>query len=362
MIQRHAGKIAVLQTGLITKPVALDYLEGDEYLSISFKPGVFMPRLPGVRMVDTAVFRPLTSRRAFALDSEELEIPTFENAEGLVDRLVKRDIIVRDEIVADVAEGQPRALSPRSVQRHFVHALGLSPKQLAQIQRAKRAVALLRAGRPVVDVAMDLGYADQPHMTRSLKRFIGRTPGEVSSSRRRAPSRRPHSEVVAFVQASARGRLSRVGGMETTPFRIDVKQAVLDDLHDRVARTRWPDEPEGAGWSMGTDLAFMKRLADHWLTRYDWRAQEAALNEHPQFIADVDGTDLHFVHVRGTGPDPTPLLLIHSFPDSFYRFHKVVSLLTDPARSRRRPGALVRRRGPLAARLRLLGAHAAVRG
>jgi len=118
--------------------------------------------------------------------------------------------------------------------------------------------------------------------------------------------------------------------METTSFHIDVKQAVLDDLHDRVARTRWPDEPGGAGWSMGADMAFMRRLADHWLTRYDWRAQEAALNEHPQFIADVDGTDLHFVHVRGTGPDPTPLLLIHSFPDSFYRFHKVVSLLTDP--------------------------------
>src|SRR6185503_13125046 len=70
VIQRHAGKVTVLQTGLITSPVALDYLEGDEYLSISFRPGVFMPRLPGVRMVDKAVFRPLTSRRAFALDSE----------------------------------------------------------------------------------------------------------------------------------------------------------------------------------------------------------------------------------------------------------------------------------------------------
>ena len=150
--------------------------------------------------------------------------------------------------------------------------------------------------------------------------------------------------------------------MKTTPFHIDVKQAVLDDLHDRVARTRWPDEPEGAGWSMGADMAFMRRLADHWLTRYDWRAQEAALNEHPQFIADVDGTELHFVHVRGTGPDPTPLLLIHSFPDSFYRFHKVVSLLTGSGCSRRRRGALVRCRGPLTARLRLLGAHAAVGG
>lgn len=118
--------------------------------------------------------------------------------------------------------------------------------------------------------------------------------------------------------------------MDTTPFHIDVKQAVLDDLHDRIGRTRWPEEPAGAGWTMGTDLSFMKRLADHWSTRYDWRVHEAALNEHPQFIGDIDGTDLHFVHVRGKGPDPTPLLLIHSFPDSFYRFHKVVPLLTDP--------------------------------
>ena len=75
----------------------------------------------------------------------------------------------------------------------------------------------------------------------------------------------------------------------------------------------------------------MKRLAEHWRDRYDWRAQEAALNAHPQFTADVDGTELHYVHVRGKGPNPTPLLLIHSFPDSFYRFHKVIPLLTDPA-------------------------------
>jgi hypothetical protein len=183
VIQRHAGKLAVLQTGLITKPVALDYLPGDEYLSISFKPGVYMPRLPGVQMVDRAVFRPPTSKRAFALDREVLEIPTFENAEGLVDRLVEGDIIVRDEIVAGVAEGRRAAMSPRSVQRHFQHALGVTPKQLAQIHRACRAVDLLKRGRPAAEAAAELGYADQPHMTRSLKRLMGRTPGEIARSR-----------------------------------------------------------------------------------------------------------------------------------------------------------------------------------
>jgi epoxide hydrolase len=119
--------------------------------------------------------------------------------------------------------------------------------------------------------------------------------------------------------------------MKTKPFRIAVPDSTLADLRSRLAGTRWPEQPQDAGWSLGTELTFMKRLADHWRDRYDWRAQEAALNVHPQFTADVDGTSLHFVHVRGKGPNPTPLLLIHSFPDSFYRFHKVIPLLTDPA-------------------------------
>jgi pimeloyl-ACP methyl ester carboxylesterase len=119
--------------------------------------------------------------------------------------------------------------------------------------------------------------------------------------------------------------------MKTTPFRIDVTQSVLDDLRQRLAATRWPDSPQDAGWGLGTDLAFMRRLADHWLHRYDWRAQETALNGYPQFTADVGGTQLHFVHVRGKGPNPTPLLLIHAYPDSFYRFHKAIPYLTDPA-------------------------------
>jgi pimeloyl-ACP methyl ester carboxylesterase len=117
--------------------------------------------------------------------------------------------------------------------------------------------------------------------------------------------------------------------MQTTPFRIDVKPAVLDDLRDRLARTRWPDAPPDADWSMGAELPFMHKLVSHWRDRYDWRAQEAALNAHPQFTAEVGGARLHFVHQRSRNPDAVPLLLVHSFPDSFYRFHKVVDLLSD---------------------------------
>ena len=96
----------------------------------------------------------------------------------MVDRLVRRELIVRDEIVEGVVEGRPRAISPRSVQRHFLQAMGMTAKRLEQIQRARRAAELLlQGGRRPVDVALELGYADQPHLTRSLKAIMGKTPG-----------------------------------------------------------------------------------------------------------------------------------------------------------------------------------------
>jgi len=109
-----------------------------------------------------------------------MEIPTFENAEGLVDRLVRGGIIVRDDIVDGLVMGRPKAATPRSVQRHFLRALGVTSKGLEQIHRACRAVDLLQQGRAPADVAVDVGYADQPHMSRSLKRLMGRTPGEIA--------------------------------------------------------------------------------------------------------------------------------------------------------------------------------------
>ena len=97
--------------------------------------------------------------------------------------------------------------------------------------------------------------------------------------------------------------------MTVQPFTINVPQAVLDDLRDRLARTRWPDEPEGAGWAYGTNLGYMKTLVDYWLNKYDWRKHEAALNKYAHFKADVDGVNVHFIHERGKGPNPTPIIL-----------------------------------------------------
>lgn len=122
------------------------------------------------------------------------------------------------------------------------------------------------------------------------------------------------------------------------PFRVDVPQAELDDLQDRLARTRWPDDYEGVGWDYGTDLATMKELATYWRDGYDWRRQEAYLNSFPHFTAELDGEELTFIHVRGTGPDPIPLLLLHGWPDSVCRYLKLIPLLADPASHGGDPG------------------------
>lgn len=119
---------------------------------------------------------------------------------------------------------------------------------------------------------------------------------------------------------------------EIRPFAIDFPQSALDDLKERLRRTRWTDEPAGAGWSMGTNAGYMKSLANYWLDEYDWRKHEAELNQFHHFTTEIDGTTIHFIHERGKGANPKPLLLLHGWPDSFYRYHKVIPMLTDPAR------------------------------
>ena len=187
VVLRVGGATQVLQTGIITRPVRLDFGPGDEYLCISFKPGVFMPQMPGDQMVDRGLPRPLVSRRAFWLDGDTLEIPTFENAEGLVTRLARQGTLTKDEIVTRSVGGDPWAISERSLERHFRRALGVTPKSLQQILRARQAVRLLGQGRPAVAVATELGYADQPHLVRSLKRLMGQTPRAFAPPRSTEP-------------------------------------------------------------------------------------------------------------------------------------------------------------------------------
>jgi pimeloyl-ACP methyl ester carboxylesterase len=111
-------------------------------------------------------------------------------------------------------------------------------------------------------------------------------------------------------------------------FRIDIPQADLDDLTDRLSRTRWPNEVADAGWDYGFPLARLKELAEHWGTRYDWRAHEAELNELPHFTTEIDGQNIHFVHVRSAKPDALALILTHGWPGSFLEFLDVIEPLS----------------------------------
>ncbi len=114
------------------------------------------------------------------------------------------------------------------------------------------------------------------------------------------------------------------------PFRIDVAEDDLADLRLRLSRTRWPDNGPVDDWSQGMPLAYTRDLAGYWLNGYDWRAREAALNRFEQFLVDIDGLDIHFIHHRSRHPDAFPLLLTHSWPGSTVEFQKVIEPLTDP--------------------------------
>ena len=119
--------------------------------------------------------------------------------------------------------------------------------------------------------------------------------------------------------------------MPPRPFRIDVPQDVLTDLHRRLDATRFPEPLPGAPWERGADVSSVRELCAYWRHQYDWRRHEAELNRYPQFLCEVDGVELHFWHVRGKGPAPLPLLLTHGWPGSNHDFHHLIGPLTDPA-------------------------------
>jgi pimeloyl-ACP methyl ester carboxylesterase len=117
-----------------------------------------------------------------------------------------------------------------------------------------------------------------------------------------------------------------------TPFHLHIPDETLQDLRERLTRVRWPDEPPRAPWSTGSSVAYMQDLVAYWRSGFDWRAQEAALNRFQQFKVPLGGIELHFIHEQGLGPNPMPLLLTHGWPGSVVEFHKILPMLTDPAR------------------------------
>ena len=117
---------------------------------------------------------------------------------------------------------------------------------------------------------------------------------------------------------------------EVRPFTIDVPDEVLNDLHRRLADTRWPETETVDDWSQGTPLSYAQQLAAYWANTYDWRRTEARLNRFDQYITEIDGLDIHFVHHRSPHDDAIPLIVSHGWPGSIVEFHKVIEPLTNP--------------------------------
>lgn len=114
------------------------------------------------------------------------------------------------------------------------------------------------------------------------------------------------------------------------PFKINIPKQIIEDLNRRLSSTRWPDSLRLSGWQLGTDMSYLKEIADYWQNSFDWFDQQHELNKLTQFTTQIDGFNLHFIHQKGKGVKPMPLLLCHGWPDSFLRFQKLIPLLTDP--------------------------------
>ena len=146
---------------------------------------------------------------------------------------------------------------------------------------------------------------------------------------------------------------------EIEEFRVSIPQADLDDLADRLARTRWPSSlpgaawdrgVPGAGWERGVPVGYLRELAEYWRDGFDWRAQEARLNAYPQYTTRIDGQKIHFLHVKSPQPQATPLLLIHGWPGSIVEFLHVIGPLSDPGQPWSRSSGVASGSGDLTCR------------
>jgi AraC-like DNA-binding protein len=159
-----------------------------EFFGIMFKPGTLMPLFPARMVMDRQdINLPGAASQSFWLNGAAWQYPDFENAETFVNRLARDGLLIHDPIVSAVLQGQPVGASLRTVQRRFLQATGLTYNTISQIKRARYATMLLKQGIPILDVVYEASYADQPHLTRSLKQYTGQTPAQITAESQRGP-------------------------------------------------------------------------------------------------------------------------------------------------------------------------------
>ena len=181
VLTRYQGKTTLTVRGPETKATFIDYESiGAEFLGITFKVGAYIAHLPPVQLRDQQdVNLPEAGSQSFWLQGSAWQFPTYENVDTFVARLVREGLLVTDPVVASVLQGQSQELSVRSLQYRFLHVTGLTHKTIRQITRARLAYDLLMRGVSILDTVAEAGYADQPHLTRALKRYFGQTPAQM---------------------------------------------------------------------------------------------------------------------------------------------------------------------------------------
>jgi AraC-like DNA-binding protein len=187
---RHRDQTTFTVRGPETRATPAELPAEAEWLGITFQLGTFLPDLPPGDLLDRRdVNLPAKTGNSFRLGGSTWEIPTFENADTFIHRLVRAGLLVRDPLVEDVIHEVPLDLSPRALQYRFQRATGLTRKAVQQIQRAWQATRLLEQGTPILEAAYQLGYFDQAHLTNSLRRYMGQTPAQILQSLEPEPLR-----------------------------------------------------------------------------------------------------------------------------------------------------------------------------
>ena len=184
---RQNGMVKVSIEGPLTKATPVTQAEGTSWFGVTFPLGTFLPAMPVRNLLDEQAILSPAAKTFFVLAGSRWQFPDFENVETFVERLVRESLLVSDPIVKAVLQNHPQEVSLRTVRRRFLFATGLTHKVISQIERAKQAAALLEQGVSLIEAAYQAGYADQSHMTRSLKHFIGYTPAHIALIRLPGP-------------------------------------------------------------------------------------------------------------------------------------------------------------------------------
>ena len=183
VIVRHQGNVQVIAVGPWSSAGTAFYGADVEVLWIRLKVGVYMSHLTPHALRDAETQLPIATGHRFYLHSHVWETPTFENADTFINRLQQADILRMDDVVVAAMNGHPPDLSARTLRYRFLRSTGLSHNHIVQVQRAQQAAELLRNGVSILDTVEMTGFYDQPHLTRSLKRYIGYTPAQLAPSK-----------------------------------------------------------------------------------------------------------------------------------------------------------------------------------